>query len=262
MFDFKNITVEINNAVATVAINRPEVYGALTREAKLELISAIRKLNRDNDVKSLVLTGTSKAFCSGQDLNDRTVKAGDRPVDLGVTLAEEWNPLVNAIRESKKIVIGAINGVCAGAGVSVALACDMIVCDPKVKFVSGFSKLGLCPDAGSTSTFSKALGEKKAMEFFLFNQPLMAEQMKDYGLINMVDENYTEIAQNWASEVASMAPLAVQMIKENIRNSGDVSYHDSMERETYCQRFLGNSEDYKEGLNAFFEKRAPQFKGQ
>lgn len=262
MYEFESVIVTVENGVGTLAINRPEVYGALTRDAKLEMIKALRTLNKDNDVKCIVLTGTGKAFCSGQDLNDRTVQAGDRPVDLGVTLKEEWNPLVEAIRESKKIVIGAINGVCAGAGVSVALACDLIVSAPGVKFVSGFSKLGLCPDAGSTFTFSKALGEKKALEFFLFNQPLRAQDLKEYGLINMVDENYTETARNWAMEVASMAPLAVQMIKENIRNSIDLSYGDSMEREAHCQRFLGNSQDYKEGLGAFFEKRAPQFKGQ
>ena len=179
MSEYNNLLVEIDKSIATVAINRPEVYGALTREAKLELIKVIRQLNRDENVKAIVLTGTGKAFCSGQDLNDRTVKAEDKPVDLGITLKEEWNPLVNSIRESKKIIIGAINGVCAGAGVSVALACDMIVSAPGVKFVSGFSKLGLCPDAGSTYTFTKAWGEKKALEFFLFNQPLTAEEMKN-----------------------------------------------------------------------------------
>ncbi len=262
MYDFENIMITVENQIGTLTINRPEVYGALTRDAKLEMIRAIRSLNKDKDVKCIVLTGSGKAFCSGQDLNDRTVKGEDRPVDLGVTLKEEWNPLVDAIRNSKKIVIGAINGVCAGAGVSVALACDLIVSAPGVKFVSGFSKLGLCPDAGSTHTFTKALGEKKALEFFLFNQPLKSEDMKEHGLINMVDENYTETAKNWAMEVASMAPLAVQMIKENIRNSIDLSYSDSMDREAQCQRFLGNSMDYKEGLGAFFEKRAPQFKGQ
>ncbi len=262
MSDYNDLITETNMGIGIIKINRPAVYGALTRDAKFEIIKSIRVMNRDPEVKTIILTSEGKAFCSGQDLNDRTVQAGDRPVDLGITLNEEWNPVVNAIRNSKKIVIGAINGVCAGAGVSVALACDLIVAKPGVKFVSGFAKLGLCPDAGSTHVFTKALGAKKALEFFLFNLPLTSEQMLDYGLINAVDEEYLDKAYAMAKEINQMAPLALQLVKENIREAGDLSYNSSMEREVYAQRFLGNSEDYKEGLDAFFEKRTPNFKGQ
>ena len=262
MSDFNNILTSVENGTGIITINRPEVYGALTKEAKLEIIKAIRIHNRDKEVKSIILNSNGKGFCTGQDLNDRTVQAGEKPVDLGVTLETEWNPLVNAIRESKKLVIGAVEGVVAGAGVSVALACDLVIAKPGIKFVSGFAKLGLCPDAGSTFTFTRALGSKKAMEFFLFNVPLMSEQLQEKGLINMIHEQPTEIAKEWSVELNSMAPLALNAIKININKAIDSDYQSSMNRETAYQRFLGNSEDYKEGLNAFFEKRQPNFKGQ
>ncbi len=261
MSDYKNILVSKENFTGTITINRPEVYGALTREAKLELIRAIRQFNKDSEVGCIILTSEGKAFCSGQDLNDRTVQASERAVDLGVTLETEWNPLVNTIRESKKIIIGAINGVCAGAGVSVALACDLIIAHPKAKFVSGFSKLGLCPDAGATKTFTEALGAKKALEFFLFNEGLSAEKMLEAGLINGQDEQFIDIAKTWARDINLLAPMSVEIIKQNIAMAKDLSYNESMEREVSSQRFLGNSEDYKEGLNAFFEKRTPKFLG-
>jgi len=261
MSDYKNIIVTKENFTATVKINRPEVYGALTREAKLEIVRAIRQLNKEDEVGCIILTSEGKAFCSGQDLNDRTIQADEGAVDLGNTLETEWNPLVNAIRTSKKIVIGAINGVCAGAGVSVALACDLVVAHPKVKFVSGFSKLGLCPDAGSTFAFTRALGEKKALEFFLFNAPLKAEEMNSVGLINAVTEEYLEQANDWAKKINCMAPLSLMAMKQNIGAAIDSTYNESMDRETSSQRFLGNSDDYQEGLKAFFEKREPKFLG-
>ncbi len=259
--EFRNIIVEKEAFTGVITINRAEVYGALTREAKFEIIKALRDLNRDNEVGCIILASNGKGFCTGQDLNDRTVQAGDKPVDLGVTLATEWNPLVNAIKESKKLVIGAVEGVVAGAGVSVALACDLVIAKPGIKFVSGFSKLGLCPDAGSTFTFTRALGEKKAMEFFILGNPLTSEEMEGAGLINKVSEEALADAKAWAAQINAMAPLAVKAIKENIQVAVDSTAKQSMDRETAYQRFLGNSDDYKEGLSAFFEKRQAKFLG-
>ncbi|AYF44958.1 putative enoyl-CoA hydratase PaaG [Halobacteriovorax sp. BALOs_7] len=261
MSEYKNIIVEKKSFTGIITIDREEVYGALSKEAKLEIIQAIRTLNRDDEVGCLILASKGKGFCTGQDLNDRTVQAGEKPVDLGVTLETEWNPLVNAISNSKKLVIAAIEGVVAGAGVSVALACDLVIAKPGIKFVSGFSKLGLCPDAGSTFTFTRALGQKKAMEFFLFNQPLLSEDMERAGLINKVSEEAFEDAKKWADQINAMAPLSLKAIKENIKVATDSTFQESMDRETSYQRFLGNSEDYKEGLNAFFEKRQAKFLG-
>lgn len=261
MSDYQFLKYEIKDGSAWITINRPEVYNALIKDAKFEIVSAIRAANKDENIQSIILTATGKAFCTGQDLNDRTLHATERAVDLGHTLETEWIPLTNAIRDSKKLVIGALNGVCAGAGLSVALACDLIVAKPGIKFISGFSKLGLCPDAGSSYIFVKAFGYQRTLEFFLFNKPLLAEELQEVGLINHISEDWLEVAESMASEINKMAPLSIEIIKKNVQKAQEQAYAESLENETASQRFLGNSEDYKEGLKAFFEKRPPAFKG-
>lgn len=259
---FKFVNYTSIDRMAIIEINRPEVYNALNIEAKLEIIQAIRLANKDETVSSIILTGNGKAFCTGQDLNDRSVQAGsEKGVDLGHTLETEWNPLVNAIRDSKKIIIAAINGVCAGAGVSVALACDITITHKDTKFMGAFSKLGLAPDAGSTYLFTRALGYHKTMEFFLFGEPLLGNELQQSGLINKLSENPMEDAKHYALLLAGLAPLSMEMIKKNVKNSLDMNFSDSMQMEKAAQRFLGNSADYKEGLEAFLNKRKPIFKG-
>ncbi len=261
MSQFKFIKYTEENRTASITMNRPELYNALNAEAKMEIVQAIREANKNPNVHSIVLTGEGKAFCTGQDLNDRSVQANNGGVDLGHTLQTEWNPLVTAIRDSKKIVIAAVNGVCAGAGISVAIACDMIVSKPAVKFVGAFSKLGLAPDAGSTYVFSRALGYQKTMEFFLMGEALTSEELHSARLINALSDDAMAKAQEYAQTINKLSPLATEMIKKNIKAAMDSNYNDSMERETHVQRFLGNSADYKEGLSAFLEKRQPNFKG-
>ncbi len=261
MSGFKYLIYKEENSSVIISINRTEVYNALNFDAKMEIIQAIREANKTSNVRSIILTAEGKAFCTGQDLNDRSIQASEGGVDLGNTLQTEWNPLINAIRDSKKIVIAAINGVCAGAGISVAIACDLIVSKPGIKFVGAFSKLGLAPDAGSTYTFVRALGYQKALEFFLMGVPLMSEEMCSSGLINALAENQLEKAIEFASTINKLSPLSTDMIKKNLKSALDSSYNESMERETFAQRYLGNSSDYKEGLTAFLSKREPQFNG-
>jgi 2-(1,2-epoxy-1,2-dihydrophenyl)acetyl-CoA isomerase len=262
MNQYKFIKYVEENRTAVISMNRPELYNALNAEAKMEVVSAIRDANKNNDIKSIILTGEGKAFSTGQDLNDRNVQATNGGVDLGHTLQTEWNPLVNAIRDSKKIIIGAINGVCAGAGISVAIACDILVSKSGVKFVGAFSKLGLAPDAGSTYIFTRALGYHKTMEFFLLGEALTTDELYEAGLINALAVDPMEKAQEYAQTINKLSPLSCELIKKNIKASLDSNYSDSMERETSVQRFLGNSADYKEGLSAFLAKRQPQFTGQ
>lgn len=256
---YQYLVTEKSAGTFEIKINRPEVYNALNLDAKMEIIQAIREANKDDEVRSLILTAEGKAFCSGQDLNDRNVQ-GEK-VDLGHTLKTEWNPLVNAIRNSKKLVIGAINGVAAGAGLSVAMACDLLVAKSGAKFVSGFSQLGLAPDAGSSFTFVKGLGHKQTLEFFLFNQPLFSEDLYAKGMINKVSDTPLEEARAMAVKINAMAPLSLELIKKNLQAAQENDFHNMIERETASQRFLGATNDYQEGLKAFFEKRKPQFSG-
>lgn len=253
------INYEVVDGSALITINRPDVYNALNLQAKQEIMTAVRDAGRDENVRSLILTGAGKAFSSGQDLGDRNVQG--ESVDLGHTLETEWNPLINTIRSSKKLVIAAVNGVAAGAGLSVAMSCDLIVSKPRAKFVSGFSQLGLAPDAGSSYTFVKALGYQKTLEFFLFGRPMLAEDLLSAGMINEVHEDFLGRAKELAVTINSMAPLSLELIKKNLQKARELTYEESMQRETQTQRFLGNSQDYQEGLTAFFEKRKPNFKG-
>lgn len=261
MSDFKYIKTDIKEQTGIVTINRPEVYNALNVESKLEIIKAIKIFNIDQNVRSIILTGEGKAFCSGQDLNDRTVDATKGPVDIGITLRREWNPLVKAIRTSEKIVIAAINGVAAGAGLSVALACDLKVTIPKNRFINGFTQIGLAPDAGMDHHLARAMGYSKALEFALFGKPMTSEEALDYGFINEINDDYMGRSMELSTQVNSLAPLSVKLVKKNLLFAMDEDFQSVVDRETYAQRFLGFSEDYKEGVGAFLGKRKPNFKG-
>lgn len=261
MITFETIKFEIQNGTAIITINRPQVYNALNVQGKLDIISAIREANKDQSVRSIILTAEGKAFCSGQDLNDRTVDASKGPVDIGHTIETEWNPLIEAIRTSDKLVIGAIQGVCAGAGLSVALACDMKIAAPGVRFISGFSQIGLAPDAGMSFMLVRQMGYTKALEFALLGKPLLAEAMLEYNFINSISEAPLQEALKLASDINNLAPLSVKMVKKNFQFANEKELGEVLDREKYVQRYLGFSQDYKEGVSAFLEKRKPNFKG-
>jgi 2-(1,2-epoxy-1,2-dihydrophenyl)acetyl-CoA isomerase len=167
MNEFRYLKCSTEKRTKVISINRTAVYNALHFDAKMEIIKALKLANQDQEIRSIIFTGEGNAFCTGQDLNDRTIQEQGSNMDLGHTLETEWNPLIKSFKKSKKIIIGVINGVCAGAGLSIALACDLLVAKPQVKLHSGFSKLGLTLDAGSTFELTRGLGPKKAMEFAL-----------------------------------------------------------------------------------------------
>lgn len=262
MNKFETIKFDIQNGTAIITINRPEVYNALNVQGKLDIIKAIREANKNSEVRSIILTAEGKAFCSGQDLNDRSVDASKGAVDIGHTIETEWNPLIEAIRTSDKLVIAAIQGVCAGAGLSIALACDLKIVAPGVRFISGFSQIGLAPDAGMSFMLVRQMGYTKAIEFALLGKPLLSEAMLEYNFINKIEENPLAEAIKLASEINQLAPLSVKMVKKNFQYANEKELGEVLSREKYVQRYLGFSQDYKEGVSAFLEKRKPQFKGQ
>jgi 2-(1,2-epoxy-1,2-dihydrophenyl)acetyl-CoA isomerase len=258
----ETIKYEVKEGSAIITINRPQVYNALNVLGKLEIIAAIKEANKDASVRSIILTAEGKAFCSGQDLNDRTVNANMGPVDIGHTLETEWNPLINAVRSSEKLVIGAFQGVCAGAGLSLALSCDMKIAAPGVKFIAGFTQIGLAPDAGMSFMLVRQLGYTKALEFALLGKPLLSEDLLKYNFLNEIHENPLSRAMEVSASLNTLAPLSVKMVKKNFQHAQEKELADVLEREKHVQRFLGFSKDYKEGVTAFLEKRKPQFKGE
>jgi len=259
---FETLKYDIQGATAVITLNRPEVYNALNLRGKLDIIEAITRANKTSEVRTIVLTGEGKAFCSGQDLNDRSVDARKGPVDIGHTLETEWNPLVNAIRTSEKLVIAAINGVCAGAGLSVALACDLKISAPGVRFIAGFTQIGLAPDAGLSFQLVKHMGQARALAYALRGKPLLAEEMAQFGFINEVHATPLVAALELSQELNVLAPLSLMATKKNFQAAAESTWSQVLEIEKVAQRALGFSDDYREGVTAFLEKRKPLFKGQ
>lgn len=258
MSENNHILTEVREHTAIIKINRPDVYNALNGDNKWDLVKAIRSFNKDDSISAIILTGEGKAFSTGQDLNDR--QASDSSNNLGDTLQIEWNPLVKAIRDSRKPVIAAVNGVTAGAGIAVALSADFVTCKPGTKFVGGFGKLALCLDAGSTFLLTRAIGEKRTFEFYMTNNPIMAETLHAAGLINHLDDSPLDKALALAGQLHLCDPVALEVVKTNIQNASESGYNDSLENETVGQRLLGDRGSYREGIKAFFEKRTPQFR--
>jgi 2-(1,2-epoxy-1,2-dihydrophenyl)acetyl-CoA isomerase len=259
-----SILFETHGPIAKITLNRPEVFNALDKTSKTDIIQALRKAQKEPNVKVIILAAAGgKAFCSGQDLNDASVSPlQGSPVDIGKVIEEEWNPLIEAIRQCEKPVLVAIEGVVAGAGLSLVLACDWRVAKKGGKFIAGFTQIGLAPDAGLSYQLVRHMGYVKALDFALSGSALLAEDLAGYNLLNEVAEDplarAMEVAQKWAD----LAPLSVKMVKKTFQLAQEISFGEVLERERSTQRMLGFSKDYAEGVKAFKEKRKPNFCGQ
>jgi 2-(1,2-epoxy-1,2-dihydrophenyl)acetyl-CoA isomerase len=260
--NFETILLEIGTGVARLTLNRPDRLNSFTVQMHDEVSRALEAVSK-SDARVLVLTGAGRGFCAGQDLGDRAVAPGGDGVDLGESLEKRYNPLVRRLASLEMPVICAVNGVAAGAGANIALACDIVIAAKSAKFIQSFANIGLIPDSGGTWTLPRLAGQARAMGLALTGEPLTAERAEAWGMIWKCVEDDQLIAETdaLASKFAAAPTKGLAATKKLIRESGTRSLPDQLDHERDAQRVLGRTSDYKEGVGAFMEKRTPKFSG-
>lgn len=261
MSESDTILSALADGVLSFTLNRPDKLNAFNEEMHLALRAGFERAHADADVRAVLLTGAGRGFCAGQDLSNR-VNMGDERPDLGATLEANYNPLVRAIRALPKPVICAVNGVAAGAGANIALACDIVIAAKSAKFIQAFSKIGLVPDSGGTWFLPRLLGEARAKGLALTAQPLSADDAERWGLIWKVvdDADLMAEAEAQARAFADGPTAAYALTKQAIHAAGTNTLDQQLDLERDYQRQAGFSDDYKEGVAAFMEKRKPDYR--
>jgi 2-(1,2-epoxy-1,2-dihydrophenyl)acetyl-CoA isomerase len=257
------VLVSFDSGVLRITLNRPDKLNALNPEMHKLLRQALERAAEEREVRALLLGGAGRGFCAGQDLSERDVSPGAAPIDLSVSLGSYYNPLVRRLRELPKPVVCAVNGVAAGAGANLALACDIVLAARTASFVQSFARIGLVPDAGGTWILPRLVGSARAMGLALLGEKLSAEQAGEWGLIWKVvdDAKLAEESLSLAKALADGPTKGYGLTKKAMRASSINSLDAQLELERDLQREAGYSEDYREGVTAFKEKRPPRFKG-
>jgi 2-(1,2-epoxy-1,2-dihydrophenyl)acetyl-CoA isomerase len=261
MTSYETLLTSLDGGVFTITLNRPESYNAANEQLTTDLQHALAYARDTDDVRCVVLTGAGKAFCSGQDLKDAP-KSGDKR-DLRDSLNRRYNPIIRLMREMPKPIIAGINGVAAGAGLSLALAADARVMSASAKLVEAFIGIALIPDSGATWFYPRMMGYAKAFEFATLNAPISAEQALDLGLVNSVahPKSFASALQSLAAQYAQGPTQSYGFVKMLLQKGLTNSLDEMLDLESDYQQRAGDSADYREGVQAFLEKRRPNFSG-
>ncbi|HSN60815.1 MAG TPA: enoyl-CoA hydratase-related protein [Ferruginibacter sp.] len=255
------VLFELKNNVAHLTLNRPDKFNSFNREMALLLQKLLDDCAADNNIRAIYLTGNGKAFCAGQDLGELV---GENPPGFEVILAEHYNPIITRIRTIEKPVVCAVNGVAAGAGANIALACDVVVATASASFIQAFSKIGLIPDSGGTFTLPRLIGFAKASALMMLGDKISATEAEKMGMIYKVfsDEIFAEESYKIATTLSQMPTKGLAYTKAALNTSFNNSLEQQLQKEDELQYKAAHTYDYNEGVNAFIEKRLPVFKGE
>lgn len=255
-----SILFEIKNAIGFIILNRPDKYNAFNREMAL-LMQEKLDACKSQEVRCVFITGEGKAFSSGQDLSEVVDPNGPK---IEAIVGEHYNPIIHRIRKLEKPVVAAVNGVAAGAGANMALCCDVVIASQSASFIQAFSKIGLIPDSGGTFFLPRLVGWQKASALMMLGEKISATDAERMGMIYKVfpDAEFMNEAKKMAETLASMPTKGLAYTKQLLDNSFDNNYEDQLHDEEIFQQRAGSTYDYKEGVQAFLEKRKPNFKGQ
>ena len=256
----KEILIELKNAVAIIYLHRPQVYNSFNRTMSLELQKALDQCEANQDLRAVIITGYGKAFCAGQDLSEAT--SVDGPT-IETIINEHYNPIVRRIHNLSKPVVAVVNGVAAGAGANLALCCDIILASEEAVFIQAFSKIGLIPDTGGTYFLPRLIGLQRAMALCMTADKVTASQAMQMGLVYQTypTDQLQEMALSFANQLAAMPTQALILTKKALRNSFSNSLDEQLNLELKLQIQAAATEDFKEGIEAFLQKRKPNFKG-
>ena len=258
---YNTVLYSIENSVCSITLNRPDVFNSFNEELSAEFIDALKKATKDEAVRVVIISGQGKAFCSGQDLKDIKNHEGVR--SLSDSEVRRYNPMIKAIRDMAKPIICKLNGVAAGAGASLALACDIMIASETATLIEVFANVGLVPDSGSSFFLPRLVGYNKAFELITLASKITAKEAQQLGIVYKVvaPEDLDATVLELATRYASGPTKTYGMIKKMLNKAYTATLPEMLQYEAYCQEIAGTSEDYKEGVTAFTEKRKPQFKG-
>ena len=255
-----SILFEINDNIAFITLNRPDKFNSFNREMALSLQEKLDEC-KNSSVRCVYITGNGKAFSAGQDISELT---GENAISIKQILSEHFNPIVTRIRKLEKPVVAAVNGVAAGAGANIALCCDIVVANQSASFIQAFSKIGLIPDSGGTFTLPRLIGWQKASALMMLGEKVISTEAERLGMLYKVfpDETFTEESKKIAATLATMPTKGLAYTKQVLNHSWVNSWEKQLQDEDIFQQQAAQTTDYKEGINAFLEKRQPLFKGE